>query len=266
MGDGGQLLLSKYFQSWFGKEESKEQAPYGLEMSIRNECPSLLEDVRIPAPFSDDMLVRYYRKGAWPTLITGPKGARSGLHKDSHNFPFWMAMFAGRKHWRIFDSGDSAIASLYQTKTNGFNFDPFRPDFFKYPSLGQATVFDHMLLPGQLIYIPNGAPHAAQNLEDSIAISGNYLDGRSRKLHMEGTCKQALWMESKLCWAYDHDFEKHKVPAAQDMKELTYFQFAGFTGAADWCKSFLPDLKGRAEKLPELKRPIKIVEDYCAAA
>jgi len=109
LAETGHLLLSSYFQQWFGGAAGQKEPPYGLEMSLRNECPVLLEDVRIPAPFSDDMLARYYRKGAWPTLITGPAGTRSGLHRDSHNFPFWMALFSGRKHWRIFADGEPQL-------------------------------------------------------------------------------------------------------------------------------------------------------------
>jgi hypothetical protein len=258
-------LLREYFGDWFGKSHGTGQPPYGLEMSIRNECPEALEDIRIPAFFSDDMLVKYYRKAAWPTLITGPAGTRSGLHRDSHNFPFWMALFVGKKHWRIFLDGEKALGPLYQTQRNSFKFDAFRPDFFKYPSLEQATVYDHELEAGQLIYIPNGAPHTVENIEDTIAISGNFLDGRSAKPHLEGTCMQPLWSGSSLCWKHNDEFQSHKVASLEELKELSYFEFAGFVGSGDWCKSYLSDLRDRASRHPDWKRNVPIVEEYCTA-
>jgi len=264
----GNMKLSAYFARFFGRattfeKASLERPPYGLEMGLRNECPELLEDVRIPAPFSDDLLARYYRKSAWPTLIVGPAGTRSGLHRDTHDFPFWMALFVGRKRWRIFLHEETALRPYYRADRNGFDFDPFQPDFTTFPGLGKASVFEHILKPGELLYIPNGAPHAAQNHEDAIAISSNYLDAHSLSRHFEGTCQQSLWMQSKLCWFYNHNFEKHKAPSWQKMQELNYFQYSGFKGRDDWCTFFLPDLRVRAAKRPELERTIPIVERYC---
>lgn len=263
--DSGEMPLHQYLAEEFGHgSDVRDGARYGLEMSLRNECPVLLEDVRIPAFFTDDLLVRYYKKAAWPTLIVGPRGSRSGLHRDTHDLPFWMALFSGRKHWRIFAANDEAMEAHYRPERNGFSFDPFRPDFWKHPDLALATPYDHVLEAGQLLYIPNGAPHGAYNLDDTIAISGNYLDTRSLGRHYNTTCSQPLWQDSKLCWAYEHDFARHKPPEADDLKELNFFQFSGFSGSVEWCRAFLPDLRERGEKRAELKRCLPIVESYCS--
>jgi hypothetical protein len=263
--DAGQLPLPKYLSSQFGHGNSSRRhgALYGLEMSLRNECPALLEDLRIPSLFADDMLVKYYKKGAWPTLIIGPQGTQSGLHRDTHDLPFWMAMFRGRKRWRVFAPDDPGMQPLYSEARNGFLFDPFAPDFSRYPGLGKVIVYDHVLEAGELMYIPSGAPHAAFNLEDTIAISGNYLDGRSLQRHTEGTCQLPLWRESKLCWFYDGEFKSHKLLALSDMKELSFFQYYGFEGPADWCKAYLAEVREKAQKRPEFQRNVPILEAYC---
>merc|ERR1712046_491183 len=104
------------------------------------------------------------------------------------------------------------------------------------------------------MYIPSGSAHAVQNLDDVIAISANYLDGLGLKHHLEVTCHLPLWSESQLCWGYNHDFLNHKSPLSENLRELTYFEYAGFKGSADWCESFLPDLKKKIEKRSELQR------------
>ena len=32
------------------------------------------------------------------------------------------------------------------------------------------------LAPGQLLFVPSGCPHRVENLEDSIAVSGNFVN------------------------------------------------------------------------------------------
>eukprot|EP00445_Apocalathium_hangoei_P016589 CAMPEP_0203909198 /NCGR_PEP_ID=MMETSP0359-20131031/50514_1 /ASSEMBLY_ACC=CAM_ASM_000338 /TAXON_ID=268821 /ORGANISM="Scrippsiella Hangoei, Strain SHTV-5" /LENGTH=413 /DNA_ID=CAMNT_0050834385 /DNA_START=8 /DNA_END=1249 /DNA_ORIENTATION=- len=247
-----------------GGKLKQGRAVFGLEMSLRSECPRLLQDVRIPAFFADDLLVRYYKKSAWPTLIAGPKGTRSGLHRDTHDLAFWMAVFVGRKRWRIFLPEDYALDPLFLPDRNGFAFDPFAPDLWSLPGLRRARVYEHILSPGQLLYIPSGAPHAAVNLDDTITISANYLDTRGLDLHIGRTCQQDLWRESKLCWFHTADFQNHKPTPTDELSELTFFEYAGASGAASWCEAFLPELRGRSEKRPELGRCVDTVSEYCA--
>eukprot|EP00747_Dinoflagellata_sp_TGD_P164966 gnl/TRDRNA2_/TRDRNA2_185651_c0_seq1.p1 gnl/TRDRNA2_/TRDRNA2_185651_c0~~gnl/TRDRNA2_/TRDRNA2_185651_c0_seq1.p1 ORF type:complete len:449 (-),score=73.51 gnl/TRDRNA2_/TRDRNA2_185651_c0_seq1:61-1407(-) len=250
----------------------KKDLLYALEMSLRNECPMLLEDIRIPAFFADDMLVRYYKNAAWPTLITGPRGTQSGLHRDTHNLPFYMALFSGRKRWRIFHDDDAVLQEYYIAERNGYAFNPFAPDFAKYPRLGEVKVQDLELKAGELLYIPPGAPHAAFNMEDTLAISGNYLDKKGLLQFTGVTCEQKLWSDSRLCWAYMNDFEKHASPPLEELREKSFFEFAGHKGPKSWCTAFLPELRDRAAKYRAENRPedlfrcVPTVEEYCSNA
>lgn len=261
--ESGELALAEYLAQFNLGSASNKTLLYGLEMSLRTECPRLLEDVQIPGFFADDMLVRYYKKAAWPTLIAGPRGTRSGLHKDTHDLPFWMALFSGKKRWRIFKPEDRALENHFKPEINGYAFDPFSPDWRKYPGIEKAEVYEHILEKGQLLYIPNGAAHGAQNLLDTIAISGNYLDPQSLGLHRNRTCQKHLWQDSKLCWFYDFDFDNHKPADLGNVRELSYYEYAGFGGPTEWCKVFLSDLTERSRVRHELFRPLAIVTKYC---
>jgi len=262
--DAGEPLLSEYL-SQFGRAADNRSGEllYGLEMAMRNNCPELLEDIRIPAFFVDDMLVKHYKNVAWPTLIAGPRGTRSGLHRDTHDLPFWMALFVGKKRWRIFTPEDPGVEPYFRSDRNGFSFDAFTPDFSAFPELGKVKVYEHLLQAGQLLYIPSGAPHAAYNEEDTIAISGNYLDPRGLPRHLQGTCKQSLWADSKLCNYLVPDLEKERPTPLDALRERTFFEFRGHDGPQAWCDTFLPDLAERAQKHAEFQRCVPIVQAYC---
>lgn len=266
----GSKNLSEYLQGEFGHPARPAgEKMYALEMSLRSECPKLLADIRIPAFFSDDMLLRYHDRISWPTLIAGPQGTRSGLHRDTHNLPFYMAMFKGRKQWRILSTeteSQQAYEPYFDSGTNGFSFDAFTPDMQRFAGLRKVTAYDHVLEPGQLLYIPSGAPHAARNLDDTIAISGNYLDSRALPHHKEATCKGSMWMTSPLCVVDMSVFERHRAVPPVSMTERSYFEQAGYTGPAEWCSKLLTQWRARSIKRPELARNIPIIASYCRKA
>eukprot|EP00929_Paragymnodinium_shiwhaense_P060231 TRINITY_DN30104_c0_g1_i2.p1 TRINITY_DN30104_c0_g1~~TRINITY_DN30104_c0_g1_i2.p1 ORF type:complete len:341 (+),score=72.30 TRINITY_DN30104_c0_g1_i2:127-1149(+) len=186
--DRGETSFPDYlrgFQSAGGEQRAASgERLYGLEMSLRSECPALLEDLRIPRFFADDLFPKALTKSAWPTVIAGAAGTRSGLHRDTLDLPFWVALVEGKKRWRIFRDDEKAIDPYYIQDQNTFNFDPFEPDFAKYPNLGAATVYAVEQKAGELMYFPPGAPHAARNPEDAISIAGNYLCPRGSPCHL----------------------------------------------------------------------------------
>lgn len=49
-------------------------------------------------------------------------------------------------------------------------------DFDKHPLLSKATPRQCTLQPGELLFVPYGCPHRVENLEDSVAVSANFVD------------------------------------------------------------------------------------------
>lgn len=85
-------------------------------------------------------------------------------------------LLSGRKHWRFFLEGDRPF--LYEDRAQSvFNVDAFRiAETEDKPLAKLAQPYDCVLEPGELLFVPAGAPHQVLNLEDSVAISGNYID------------------------------------------------------------------------------------------
>jgi hypothetical protein len=93
---------------------------YGFDMILSEECPALLEQMRIPRFFNEcllqsDFVGRQFRGEddedgdampfGWPTLMMGPQGTGSAMHRDAEGLPFWMTVLEGTKHWRVLPYG-----------------------------------------------------------------------------------------------------------------------------------------------------------------
>ena len=57
-----------------------------------------------------------------------------------------------------------------------FDVDLGCPDFDKHPLLSRATPRQCTLQPGELLFVPYGCPHRVENLDDSLAVSANFVD------------------------------------------------------------------------------------------
>ena len=57
-----------------------------------------------------------------------------------------------------------------------FDVDLSSPDFEKHPLLSETSPRQCVLQPGELLFVPHGSPHRVENLEDSLAISSNFVD------------------------------------------------------------------------------------------
>ena len=212
----GTMPMDKFIDYVLDESENygTEEKLYGFDLQISDECPVLLDQIKVPRFFNECVLQNDHVKGhfqkfrdnhstfAWPTLMIGPEGSTSALHMDSQGFPFWMMLLEGRKHWRVlpykanyhltgegptseyapppygYDFRGIVMEQYYGGGT--FRFDGFNPDFKKYPKLCEAEVYDGILEKGEIIYVPNSAPHGVVNLEHAIAITANFFNPQDR--------------------------------------------------------------------------------------
>ena len=52
----------------------------------------------------------------------------------------------------------------------------------KYPAVSCVNPKECILCPGEVLFVPAGCPHKVENLETSLAISANFVDGSNFKL------------------------------------------------------------------------------------
>jgi len=63
-----------------------------------------------------------------------------------------------------------------------FDADFTHSDLTDYPALALVTPRECILCPGEILFVPAGCPHRVENLEESLAISANFVDGSNFEL------------------------------------------------------------------------------------
>jgi len=117
---------------------------------------------------------RYW--AGWPALFIGPEGSGSGLHIDAIDSHFYMILLQGKKHWVVFPPNATAALSPNHL-TNHLSADAFQSNAGEvYPLLKSVPRYECILEPGEIIFVPASSAHQVKNLEDSLALSGNYVD------------------------------------------------------------------------------------------
>ena len=107
----------------------------------------------------------YYSHG----ILIGPANSKSHLHQDFLHSHAYLAQIAGRKKCTLFSPEDSA--ALY----NG-DVDPDRPALDRFPLFRNATAFECVLEPGEMLFMPSLWWHHVIALESSITVNCNFFN------------------------------------------------------------------------------------------
>ena len=177
--------------------QQRKEMLYLHDQSIDILCPTLLDDLRVPRYFPVNIMHQVpqairkrhgctsnYGAPGHPSIFLGPGGTESGLHADWGSTRFWMMVIKGTKWFRIFNDSDAPFLEPTEAKdtkrTRGyyafFNAQAFDPDFSSQPDFSRAVVWEANVTAGDIIFIPERWPHAVRNLDDTIAVSYNYVD------------------------------------------------------------------------------------------
>ena len=115
------------------------------------------------------------------------------------------------------------------------------PDFDAFPRLCEAVVYEAEVGAGDVIFIPTGAPHAAINQGATIGITSNFFnpfDDVAARTWYERACRMGEWgvpYPEDTCNAMLHVNATHPPPF-NEREALTYYEAAGFSGPAEWCR------------------------------
>ena len=151
------------------------------------EHPELLEDVEVTPYFVEDWmrlltpstreLLRWANKPYYWVLV-GPEGACARLHQDFGGTHAYLAQVAGRKKCILFSPAESEL--IYHGK-----IDPEQPDFTRFPLLRKARLFEGILEPGEMLFMPAGWWHYVRVLEKSITFSYDFFNRENFGLYFE---------------------------------------------------------------------------------
>eukprot|EP00927_Polykrikos_kofoidii_P065169 TRINITY_DN60958_c0_g1_i1.p1 TRINITY_DN60958_c0_g1~~TRINITY_DN60958_c0_g1_i1.p1 ORF type:complete len:499 (-),score=68.13 TRINITY_DN60958_c0_g1_i1:30-1526(-) len=175
----------------FAGSAAQRGDPQLFDYSIWQSCNDILgNDIYMPKWFSVDLFsyttarVHPVSGSASPTLFLAAQGTGSALHVDFMQTHFWMALGHGCKRWRLLPRDDLAMLyprylvdlnPSFPLDLDGAAAEAQQTDS-DFPALKQLSVHEVILEPGDVIFVPHGWPHQVDNLETSVAISGNFID------------------------------------------------------------------------------------------
>ena len=181
---------------------SSDKLRFIFDLPMVEICPKLPQHIRIPRQFVNIFsshfqyrhLASAYQEGSpeWKRLCPklpffnmylAEQGFETDLHVDAMHSSFVASMCDGRKRWRVMSTSDFARA--YESiGEGGLNingtwvmssiqrpFDTWSPESMLEDL--DVTIYEGILEPGEILYIPAGAPHAAITLDQSLMVASN---------------------------------------------------------------------------------------------
>jgi len=153
---------------------------YLFDWGVQHHCPGIIEEFRVPKYLSSDVLQKLIPNTSWPSLMIASKGTGSGLHLDSFGTHFWMLLLKGRKKWTVFPREESAL----------LGYSHFNHRFPAATERSQTTPWEFTLEAGELLVVPHSMAHEVENMEETLALAGNFVDANNydsflEQIHLE---------------------------------------------------------------------------------
>ncbi|KZX60312.1 hypothetical protein A3709_12025 [Halioglobus sp. HI00S01] len=162
--------------------------------------PKLADDYNVPAWFDMDMSHDLgFPANSLKWVYMGEAGTGSPTHLDVAHSSAWLMLASGRKHWRFVVGDDVSKCD----DGSGW-MDLFSPDTALFPGTGTLSGYDYVQSAGEIIWTPPGCLHAVRNLEDSIALTQNYIDLTNLSNcivalgNRQGNFKDKEWLSQKV--------------------------------------------------------------------
>ncbi|KAJ3413643.1 hypothetical protein HDV05_007711 [Chytridiales sp. JEL 0842] len=147
----------------------------------------MAEDYTVPSYFSEDLLsvLGESRRPDYKWLIIGPARSGSTFHLDPNSTSAWNAVIRGSKKWimfppevvppGVFPSEDGSEVTTPVSLSEWFlnHYDEMR----NWP----VKPVECICKEGEIIFVPRGWWHAVMNLEETIAITQNFVSSENIK-------------------------------------------------------------------------------------
>eukprot|EP00054_Salpingoeca_dolichothecata_P010409 m.58195 g.58195 ORF g.58195 m.58195 type:complete len:225 (+) comp18976_c0_seq1:187-861(+) len=159
-------------------------------------------------------------------VYLGPQGSFTPLHCDVVGSFSWSTNICGRKFWRFFLPGEER----YLKDKNGrlaMNLFTNPLDSTQCPDLHKANFVDIIQETGETVFVPSGWFHVVINLEDSLSINHNWING-ANFAHFLGVLNEDLLQAAKEISDVKQDMESQEwfdqCQLLLKVREKTHFQ------------------------------------------
>ncbi|KAL2651003.1 hypothetical protein R1flu_019131 [Riccia fluitans] len=180
------MKLKDYYQ--YADLVEEERPLYIFDSKFAEKAPQLSEDYDIPVYFREDLFsLLGDSRPDYRWLILGPARSGSSFHIDPNSTSAWNAVVRGSKKWimyppavvppGVFPSPDGAEVASPVSLTEWFM------NFYEETRRRKEKPVECICRAGEVVFVPNGWWHIVINLEESIAITQNYVS-RSNLLNV----------------------------------------------------------------------------------
>ncbi|CAN8298428.1 unnamed protein product [Cochlearia groenlandica] len=180
------MKLENYFRYSDGVRE--ERPLYLFDPKFAEKVPVLGSEYDVPVYFREDLFsVLGNKRPDYRWIIIGPSGSGSSFHIDPNSTSAWNAVIKGSKKWVLFPpdvvppgvhpSPDGAEVACPVSIMEWFM------NFYGDTKRWKKKPIECICKAGEVMFVPNGWWHLVINLEDSIAITQNYVS-RSNLLNV----------------------------------------------------------------------------------
>ncbi|CAD6216485.1 GSCOCG00004649001-RA-CDS [Cotesia congregata] len=188
---------------------------------------------KVPKYFASDWLNEYYLahpqfSDDYMFVYMGPKGSWTPLHVDVFTSFSWSANIVGKKRWLLFPPGEEN--NLRDTHGH-LLYDIDSPEQDNFWS-GSNKALEIIQGPGEIVFVPSGWHHQVWNLEDTISINHNWINGCNILNVWKELKKALLAVMKEIADCYNMDNWKSQcqtiLKASHGMDYLQFYDFLSF--------------------------------------
>ncbi|XP_044956574.1 F-box protein At5g06550 [Hordeum vulgare subsp. vulgare] len=176
------MPLDRYFL--YSDNAEEERPLYLFDSKFADKVPEMGSDYEVPVYFQEDLFkVLGEERPDYRWVIIGPAGSGSSFHVDPNSTSAWNAVIKGAKKWVMFPpevpppgvhpSSDGAEV------TSPVSIMEWFMNFYGACRTWEKRPIECVCRAGEIVFVPNGWWHLVINLEESIAITQNYVSRRN---------------------------------------------------------------------------------------
>lgn len=181
------MTMQEYLDYWITFKRSNYVSDMPLLYLKDWHCARNFPDLvyyKVPHYFASDWLNEYYIANPelnddYMFVYMGPKGTWTPLHADVFFSYSWSANIVGKKRWLLFPPKEE---NKFRDSYGQLVYDVLSKDlkdhtkYDKYDSQ-HLKCFEVIQEAGEIIFIPSGWHHQVWNLEDTISVNHNWING-----------------------------------------------------------------------------------------
>lgn len=173
-----EMKLEDYFR--YSDLVREERPLYLFDPKFAEKVPVLGMEYEVPVFFQEDLFsVLGNERPDYRWIIIGPAGSGSSFHIDPNSTSAWNAVIKGSKKWVLFPP-DVVPPGVHPSPDGSEVACPVSiiewfMNFYGATKNWKKRSIECICKAGEVIFVPNGWWHLVINLEESIAITQNYV-------------------------------------------------------------------------------------------